>query len=83
LSFITLNVVVNKKLQCKFCFITFKLQSNKCQYEKNNINTNEELNKLQALKKNKKLVTINQEIKSLTFNGVVIVSRSDSFVNAI
>jgi hypothetical protein len=48
LSFITLNVVVNKKLQCKFCFITFKLQSNKCQYEKNNINAtkNNELEKI-------------------------------------
>jgi hypothetical protein len=34
---------------------------------------------------NKELVTVNQEIteiKSLTFNGVVIVSRSDGFVDA-
>jgi hypothetical protein len=53
--------------------------------EKNN--TIEEFNnKFQAIKENKELVTINQEIreiKSLTFNGVVIVSRSeDNYINA-
>jgi hypothetical protein len=52
--------------------------------EKNNI-IEEFNNKFQASKENKELVTINQEIteiKSLTFNGVVIVSRSDGFVDA-
>jgi hypothetical protein len=53
--------------------------------EKNNI-IEEFNNKFQAYKENKELVTINQEItqiKSLTFNGVVIVSRStDKYINA-
>jgi hypothetical protein len=51
--------------------------------EKNNI-IEEFNNKFQAYKENKELVTINQEItqiKSLTFNGVIIISRSDGFVN--
>jgi hypothetical protein len=185
----TTIVVINKKLQCKFCFVNFKSQSNKCQHEKNyckeknkindiikanseleikkielekikeeklklkeekyklkeekeilklkNIqensnkldknmekydvmksivsdlklqikileenqklamnnqllnviaeknNTIEEFNnKFQAYTENKELVIINQEItqiKSLTFNGVVIVSRSDGYIDA-
>jgi hypothetical protein len=51
--------------------------------EKNNVI--EELNNKLHININKELVTINQEItqiKSLTFNGVVIVSRSDGFVDA-
>jgi hypothetical protein len=76
------SIVFDLKIQIK------KLEENK-EIELNNRflniiaeknNTIKEFNnKFQALKENKELVTINQEIKeikSLTFNGVVIVSRS-------
>jgi hypothetical protein len=83
------SIVFDLKIQIK------KLEENK-EIELNNRllniiteknNTIEDFNnKFQALKENKELVTINQElkeIKSLTFNGVVIVSRSeDNYINA-
>jgi hypothetical protein len=82
------SIVSDLKIQIK------KLEENK-EIELNNRflniiteknNTIEEFNKLYINKENKEIVTINQEIreiKSLTFNGVVIVSRSeDTYINA-
>jgi hypothetical protein len=82
------SIVFDLKIQIK------KLEENK-EIELNNRflniiteknNTIEEFNKLYINKENKEIVTINQEIreiKSLTFNGVVIVSRSeDNYINA-
>jgi hypothetical protein len=43
----TTNVVINKKLQCKFCFVNFKSQSNKCQHEKNYCKEKNNVNNIQ------------------------------------